>query len=271
MNRVLLLLDGTEESEKLIDFTFQIIQAPYDNIVALLIQDIVPVDMLAAFDGVKPQPILYNYYDLLGKIYAFNQNNSPETVNRIINKCKNNHIKAKLYFDKGNLTENLTRESKFSDLLIVPSGFMGDHLIHQTENELLNHLECPFIIVPNNIDTIENIVFIYDGSIESIQAIKHFGYLLGKSYHDKCIYLLSLSSEEDIQEQENMLMEYLRMHLPSIGLMRFQDKDEEVCINFLRNTPNVMVISGNPNRNWSRMNTQKNTSSNSKLSYFVVH
>lgn len=83
-----------------------------------------------------------------------------------------------IHRNKSIALQELLDESIFADLIFI------NELSKKTEEsptnfmkELLRDVQCPVVVVPNIVRTIDKVVLLYDGSPSSIHAIKSCRYL----------------------------------------------------------------------------------------------
>ncbi|MBS1934056.1 MAG: hypothetical protein JST96_08650, partial [Bacteroidetes bacterium] len=90
-------------------------------------------------------------------------------------------INAQVRFETGVPLIEVLSASRFADVVIVdPSTSFSktdSNMPTQFVRDLLQGACCPVILVPEEFDFIDNILFFYDGSKSSIFAIKQFTYL----------------------------------------------------------------------------------------------
>ena len=96
--------------------------------------------------------------------------------------CEQYHLPYTLHDNDSEWDKDLLiKESRFADLILTS----GEHFYGETDNhqpneylrQTLHHAECPVLVLPEHFTGIQHLFMAYDGSRESIYAIKQFCYL----------------------------------------------------------------------------------------------
>ncbi len=142
----------------------------------------------------------------------------------------------------------LAGESRFSDLVLLSGeSFCSDINSEQPNTflqEALHASECPVLIVPENYIVPNRLLIAYDGSKESVHAIKQFCYLL-PHYTDlptEFIYVKDENTRE-IPDIDN-LRAYSRLHFSSMNFSKLQFKAANYFATWIGDKQNVLMVSG---------------------------
>lgn len=244
MNRLVAIFDTSSAAEDVIDFALELKDTGAYQVVFCLPQSLSPFPMVEAFGGQKPRAEHYNYYEILEEILLQNEELTPITRQRMIAKCRRAQSRIKVIFDTLAMEEVLVKESEFSDLVI-----MGYDTLHSLDDKsrlawLIQNLKSPMVVVPSQSKTVDNILLIYDGSPSSMLAIKHFGQIMGNTFNQKQYFLISFFDNLVNPEQEQLMMDYIRLHLPNIGYLRLENIHDPAFRLFVENTPNLLMVGG---------------------------
>jgi len=102
----------------------------------------------------------------------------------------------------------LTKETRFADLLIIGSEIFYNNIAENDSNiflkDTLQHTECPVLVVPENFYFPSQNILAYDGSASSVFAIKQFAYLFPDLCDNKTILVYASEETEDIPAQVNI-------------------------------------------------------------------
>lgn len=162
--------------------------------------------------------------------------------------CENKGANCSVHLDQGIPVEDIIKESRFADLLIVdpemsfhdkietaPTGFI---------KEVLAKSECPVLIAPFNFYGIDEILFAYDGSPSSVFAIKQFTYLFPE-LTDKKITVLQVNetADEPIAEKDK-IGELLQLQYSAIGFHQLHGNAGNELYRYLLGKKNVFVVMG---------------------------
>ena len=143
-------------------------------------------------------------------------------VTRFEEICLKYQIKhaTRSYFDNYFL-EDLLNESRFADLIVCSSDllFNSDEL-YKLNNHVLSiaeKLECPLLVVPENSENLMPAdLFTYNGSFDSLQAIKKFTYL----FPDRCGNELWVLDNSNHNDELQAVMNWLSAHYHHVSLVK---------------------------------------------------
>ena len=142
----------------------------------------------------------------------------------------------------------LIKESRFADLILIS----GEHFYAETDNrqpnqylrEALHHAECPVLVVPENFTTIQHLFMAYDGSRESIYAIKQFCNLFpGLTDLPTEILFIDEGSGNSIPDLEN-LQQFARLKFESMSFSELHFNAAEYFSTWINEKKNVLLVSG---------------------------
>jgi hypothetical protein len=140
------------------------------------------------------------------------------------------------------------KESRFADLILIS----GESFYAETDNrqpnqylrQALHDAECPVLVIPEYFAAIQHVFMAYDGSRESIYAIKQFCYLFP--------YLVDLPTEfvyihEDaghaIPELES-LQQFTRLKFDCLNYAKLQFNASDHFAEWIREKKNVLLVAG---------------------------
>ena len=96
----------------------------------------------------------------------------------------------------------LTKETRFADLLIIGSEIFFKNISDNDSNiflkHTLQHTECPVMVVPEKFYFPSQNILAYDGSASSVFAIKQFAYLFPDLCDNKTILVYATEETGDI-------------------------------------------------------------------------
>lgn len=135
----------------------------------------------------------YRVYDLLNEEERVSKNilkrlskKDEQTRKKAIQEfekiCNRAKIKYKIRHDRNVELEELLTESIYTDLIVLdrkePFWKREEKIPGSFLKGVLNNMECPAVVVPSTYKAFNKLVFLYDGSPPSVQAIKTFSYLM---------------------------------------------------------------------------------------------
>ena len=140
------------------------------------------------------------------------------------------------------------RESRFADLILVS----GENFYAETDNrqpnqflrEVLRHAECPVLVIPENFTSIQHLFMAYEGSPESIYAIKQFCNLF-PSLIDLPTEILYVHQDTDntIPDLES-LKQFSQLKFDSMSFSKLHFDAAEYFATWISEKKNVLLVSG---------------------------
>lgn len=180
-----------------------------------------------------------------------------EGKQRILKSSQDNNISLVIHDGSGDAGNDIIVESRFSDLIIVKSTMSFNFSDTDSPSDFLLHIlpkvECPVLILPQDVQTINEIVFTYNGNYSSIYAIRQFTYLFPQLSKVPVTILYVPEEEGEIKHQQQ-LKELLYQHYENISFKILQGEPGEAIQNELVTINNAVATFGALGRN--------------KLSYF---
>ncbi|MEJ6980394.1 universal stress protein [Pedobacter sp. P351] len=207
----------------------------------------------------------YNIYDMVGS-----QGVSKEKVKKLINAdkaarlksaeafeqaCIKANIKHVVHHDKSIASQELIKESIYTDLVLINSDETFNHFTEvpptQFIRDLLIDMQCPVIIIPKEYKRIEKVVLLYDGKPASVFAIKMFNYMLPwmKDLETEVVSVMDPQDRLELPDN-NLIREFVKCHYPDATYNILYGKPEEEIVAFVRDLQqNVLIVLGAYSRN----------------------
>jgi hypothetical protein len=146
----------------------------------------------------------------------------------------------------------LIKESRFADLILIS----GELFYADTDNnqpnqylrKVLHSAECPVLVVPENFTSIEHLFIAYDGSRESLYAIKQFCYLFPE-FTDLPAEVVYVNEEaSDTIPDFDRLNQFTRLKFDSMSFSRLHIKASNSFATWISEKKNVLLVSGSFSR-----------------------
>lgn len=144
--------------------------------------------------------------------------------------------------------QELVRETRFADLLIVSSELFYENIEREQPNEYLKRTlhgsECPVLVVPENFIRPFSLILAYDGKASSVFAIRQFSYL----FPERCAMETLLVSEEEESDAEmpniGLIQELAARHFPNLTLHNLAGGDKEEFLHWIGEKRGSLIIAG---------------------------
>lgn len=168
-----------------------------------------------------------------------------EQFNKI---CQDKKIDVILHQDSGIPLEEVIRESRFADLLLINNNTTFASLF-ETEppkfvKDVLRHAQCPVLVLPSEQKRIDEIVLTYNGSFSSMYAIRQFSSLFAGMISKKVVVLYVDEHNTGTITEEKLLKEYLRIHYKHYEIKILKGEPSFEILNYLMGSPNCIVSLG---------------------------
>jgi hypothetical protein len=163
--------------------------------------------------------------------------------------CEQQHIPYSLHVNDGEWNRNLLiKESRFADLILIS----GECFYAETDNnqpnqylrQTLHDAECPVLVVPEYTTAIQHVFMAYDGSRESIYAIKQFCYLFPNltDLPTEFVYIHE-DAGHAIPELE-CLQQFARLKFDYLNYAKLQFNATDHFAEWISGKKNVLLVAG---------------------------
>jgi len=228
--RILLVLDALDFNKDQLSYAAYIAKQTKGQVTALFIENLVQV------------VVRVSQYGHLGN-YPFWGDDDADLKKEVIDKnieaykqaCVETGLDGGLLRARDVPLEETIEASRFADLLLIASGLSFDMDMEAAPakfvEELLSAAQCPVLVMPNNIQPINEAIFTYNGSYSSVYAIKQFTHLFPAFKNKKVTVLYVSENDDEAIANKRYIKEYLEHHY------------ENVAFKLLMGTPAVAIIS----------------------------
>ena len=162
--------------------------------------------------------------------------------------CEDKKIDARLHKKAGTPLEEIIRESRFADLLMVNNNITFATLFETDPpkfvKDVLSEAQCPVLVLPSEQKEIKELVFTYNGSFSSMYAIRQFTNLF-ESFTDKKVTVLYVDEHNtDKVHDEHLLREYLQHHYKNWEIKLLTGEPSSAIMTYLMHRNNYLLTLG---------------------------
>lgn len=161
--------------------------------------------------------------------------------------CASRETEAAIHRDRSAPLEELTEESRFADLIIVPSDMALEDgkAAKAFAEETAAKAECPVLIAPARFYVPEEIIFAYDGRESSMAAIKHFTYLFPE-LSNKPVYVVQTRKAGNYLSYQYKLKEWMILHYKDVTLLPLtgDGNEEDMLSRYILDRENALLVIG---------------------------
>lgn len=167
--------------------------------------------------------------------------------------CEAKAARYDVHRDQGVPKLELVFETRFADLLVMPTDItfrnQDDAVPSDFIKSVLKDAECPTVIAPEKFQSIDEIVFTYDGSRSSAFAIRQFSYLFPQMSNKKVTVVQVNKKGEWEPEEKNNVRDWLSYHYSSIEFESLKGDVDHQMLVYLLKKQNVFIVMGAFGRN----------------------
>jgi hypothetical protein len=181
---------------------------------------------------------------------------------QIIGRCRSSfgdyNIQVSSESDHSISHAELIKETRYADLVIVEGGLSPESNAKDTNpthyvKELLHNAECPVFIAPLSFQSVDEILFAFDGSQSSMIAIKQFARLFPDQCKKKLIILEVYEDHQSI-EIKIMLTKWLACNMTDYEFVSLQGNADDRLLEYaLAKHESIIIMGGYGRDAWSRL------------------
>jgi hypothetical protein len=245
MKKIILVFDGTNYSETLLHF----------------ITELNEVQPLLATGVFLPQ---VDYANLWSYAAAASESSGaamaipliePDEAELVIanikqfeSRCKKAGIAYRVHKDfTGFGIPELRKESRFADLVLLDGSQFFKNLGSDQVNylkETIHGLECPVIVLPEDVCLPESLVLAYDGSGDAVFAIKQFAYLFPEWSGLPALLVYTGSDEPADFPHKSLVRELVTQHFANLTIQQLDLDPKKFFKTWLSQQKGALLVSG---------------------------
>lgn len=246
MKKIIAAIDGLKYSENTVNYAIYLAKETNAIVIGVFLEDF-------SYRSYKMTDILEGKELFEKRIKAVDRKDKglrSEAVKRFEAACLKEKIEFAVHHDKSIAIRELLHESVYADLLIIDKketlSSYDDKPPTRFIRDLLADVKCPVLVVSGKIQSIKNVVFLYDGKPSAVHAIKMFTYALPLKQNFRLqVFSVNESDHNSEVPDSNLIKEYLKLNFPHASFtIKFGIAEVEVLRLLHKMKPNTLVISG---------------------------
>ena len=167
--------------------------------------------------------------------------------------CQRNGIAYRVHNDFFDFAlPELKKESRFSDVLIVSGELFYRRFTESAQFEYLRdilHLsESPVLVVPEHYTFPDNNILAYDGSEESVYAIKQFAYIFPELAANKTLLVYAEENEDKSFPSKDQIIELATQHYKNLTFYKLEADPKKYLSTWIEERKSSILISGSFSR-----------------------
>ncbi len=264
MKKILVAQNGIKYSSAAVEYAVNIAKVQDAMLVGLFIHDLSYANL--SYGVMWDMP--YVDFNMLSEINKDDDEKIKLNISLFKTACEKAGVHHKVHLEQGVPLQELIKESSFADLILIdvhtgffsfkqetPSPFLKD---------VLSDAHCPVLIVPDNHNILDKVIFSYDGSASSSFALKMFSYIFPNyADHETVIVTVNKGSTNHLEANKNIKeLVSTRFNNPKYEVLNGEPEVE--ILNYLKNNgSNSVVVLGSYGR--SAISRMFNESLSNKL------
>lgn len=273
MKKILLAFEGTHFSNGVFEFARKMNQKAPSLVTGMFLPQIDFSSVWSYADGISG-PLFIPMLERQESIEV------QKNIEKFESLCNKHHISYCVHKD---FTEfalpALKKETRFADLMILASeSFYQNIGISEPNQSMIDAIhgsECPIVVVPEKFEFPESNLLTYDGSDDSVYAIKQFSYLFPELCKNNTLLVFAKHSEETHFPDEVYIEELAARHFPELTMHKLNIKRKELFNKWMAERHNSIVVSGSFGRSTISQMFRKSAITdvirNHKLPVFIAH
>jgi hypothetical protein len=245
MKKLLLPVEGGHYPQELLDFV-RLLQ-PMDPV--LLTATFIPEPDLVSLPGLRqlPSNVPVSCYNDEERLVRYQSKQLHQF-------CEESGIRLTIRQNKEEAPlASLRRESRYADLLLLDNRYFfadpDQAQPNEEMKEMLHRSECPILLLPEKTTLPGEIILTYDGSAESVFAIRQFSYLFPEWTRIQTT-LVYVNEDPGAKIPEGgSIRELCALHFKKFRVMKLQLQTAEFYHTWLSMMSNPWVVAGSFGRN----------------------
>lgn len=162
--------------------------------------------------------------------------------------CSNRGVDIQFVKDDSYEFDELIKESRYSDLVIADQSISDEERLEGGPTaflkQLLERTECPVIVAPHSLDSIEEIIFAYDGGKSAMFAIRQFTYLFPELTHIKLTVAQVCDPDDMLFTEKERLVQWINRYYQNVDYRLLYGSPKSELFGYLLERKNKLVIMG---------------------------
>lgn len=242
MNKIIAAIDSLRPSDATMQYAIDLAKKNGAHLVGVFLDDY-SYTSYTIYDLVKEGEMVRSARRMDDK----DVKTRAQSAARFRQSCTEAGIAFSIHHDKGYAMDDLVHETTFADLLIIDIRETLEHYPQKAPTDFIKELliksNCPVIIVPHVFKTVEQVIFLYDGELSSVRALKSFHYAIPAfiPYKLKTLFVNWTGIGNHLPD-DHLLKEWMKRHHENVEYLILQGDPEEEIVNFLREQKEVSLV-----------------------------
>ena len=167
--------------------------------------------------------------------------------------CEKNGIAYRTHKDFFDFAlPELKKESRFADVVIISGELFYKRFLEANQfdylRDVLHVSESPVLVVPEQYQFPDNNILAYDGSEESVYAIKQFAYIFPELAKNKTLLVYAEDEEEKMFPSKDYIVELATQHFKDLTFYKLEVNPKKYFSTWIMDRKGSMLVSGSFSR-----------------------
>jgi nucleotide-binding universal stress UspA family protein len=272
MKKIILAFDGSHFSEGAFEF-------------ARRLNELHPILLTGIFLPQDELSNLWSYADGAGGpfiplIESTESDIVQKNIGRFEKLCQGNGIDYRVHkYLYDFVLPELKKESRYADLLILGNETfyksMGTKAPNDYLQDALHDVKCPVLLVPEKFDFPESIILAYDGSEDSVFAIKQFAYIFPELTNKQTLLVYANNEAKKDFPDKIYIEELAARHFNDLTLTKLDIDPGKYFSTWISEKKSALLVSGSYGRSGLlqvfRKSFIKDVIADHRLPVFIAH
>ena len=172
-----------------------------------------------------------------------------KTIEHFRSLCISNDLQFRVHKNFSEFSfPRLKRESRFADVVVLGGEQFYNGVIYSNQYEYLKttlHVsESPVVIVPEKYGFPDNNILAYDGSEESVYAIKQFAYVFPELAKNKTLLVFADEDYDGDIPYKDQIRELIAQHYSNLSIRPVSINPKKYFADWIKEQKGSMLVSG---------------------------
>jgi hypothetical protein len=177
------------------------------------------------------------------------EDSAKERISRFEDACTSRNIVPDLHTPISNSWDDLIEATRYADAVIIDSDFtLHEHILEANPThwakKLLHESACPVIVAPLSFDTINEVIFTYDGSNSSLFAIREFLHIFPELVDTKATVLQVWLEDDERPKEQHQLIRWVKSQVNTVESVVLEATSNERLTEYLLSHPGALITMG---------------------------
>lgn len=247
MEKILLAINAENPNPHALDFACYLANLTKSMLTGVFLENLIVDEVFVLQENYSGKEFNWEI-DRNSESYREKRKMIQKNIELFRSACEKRSVRYNLHGDCGDPAGDIVRESRFADVIVLDAETTFNKTFEGVPTHfvksVLKDTECPVIIAPESFDSIDEIIFTYNGGKSSMFAIKQFCHLFPE-LDDKKITVLQIEEESNsIDDEKEKFREWISGHYSSIGFETVKGDAETELFAHLLKKQNVFIVMG---------------------------